>query len=174
MASPTLFKPVKIQMLGGIVEEFTDAGNKCNNPSVIILGEAADVFGVNSCIGLFLSIGAGHPGIIKLPKADRFQQDLLKALTDISKDCEHVVDELKKRFSDILHIYMRFNVSYGLDLDNLEEGQIVTHVKAYLTDIGISQQVDKVVESLIREISPRFSVTLGTMSKSMVQLEYIY
>ena len=168
MASPTLFKPVKIQMLGGIVEEFVDAGYKCNNPSLMILGEAADVFGANSSIGLFLSVGAGHPGVIRLPKADRFQQELLKALTDISEDSEHIVDELKKRFSDISHIYMRFNVPHGLGPDNLEEGQIVTHVKAYLADIVVSQHVNHVVESLVREVSPRSSVTLGTMSKSTV------
>jgi len=165
MASPTLFKSVKIQMLGGIVEEFVDAGYKCNNPSLLLLGEAVDVFGAESSIGLFLSIGAGHQGIIKLPKPDRFQQELLKVLTDISEDCEHIVDELKKRFSNILHIYTRFNVPHGLGLDNLEEGQIVTHAKAYLADIVVSQQVDQVVESLVREVSPRSSVTLGTMSK---------
>jgi len=165
MASPTLFKAVKIQMLGGIVEEFVDAGYKCNNPSVIILGEAADLFGANSSIGPFLSIGAGHPGIIKLPKADRFQQALLKTLTDISEDCEHIVDELKKRFSEIPHIYTRFNVSHGLGVDNLEEGQIFTHVKTYLADVGVSQQVDQVVRSLVSGVPPGSSVTLGTMSK---------
>jgi len=174
MASPTLFKPVKIQLLGGIIQEFVDAGYKCNNPSVIVLREAADVFDANSSIGLFLSIGAGHPGIIKLPKADRFQQGLLKALTAISEDCEHIVDELKERFSDIPHIYTRFNVSHGLGLDNLEEGQIVTHVKAYLADIVVSQQVDQVVESLISGVSPRSSVTLGTMSKSTILFVNIY
>jgi len=168
MASPTLFKPVKIQMLGGIVEEFVDAGYKCNNPSVIVLAEAADVFGSNNSIGLFLSIGAGHPGIIKLPKADRFQQELLRALSDISEDCEQIVDELKKRFSDVLHIYTRLNVPHGLGLDNLEEGQIVTHVKAYLADVVELQQVNQVVESLVGGVSPRSSVTLGTMSKSTV------
>ena len=168
MASPTLFKSVKIQMLGGIVEEFVDAGYKCNNPSVIVLGEAADVFGANSFIGLFLSIGAGHPGPIKLPRSDRFQEELLKVLTDVSEDCEHIADELKKRFSYIPHIYTRFNVPHGLGLDNLEEGRIVTHVKTYLTDIVVSQQIDQVVESLVMEISPGSSVTLETMSKYSV------
>jgi len=166
MASPMLFKAVKIQMLGGIIEEFVDAGYKCNNPSLIILAEAVDVFGADSSIGLFLSIGAGHPGTIKLPKADKFQKELLKALTDISEDCEHIVDDLKKRFSDLPHIYIRFNVSHGLAIDSLEEGQIVTHVKTYLADLVVSQQVDQVVESLVRGLSPRVSVTLGIMSKS--------
>ena len=165
VASPSLFKSVKIQYLGGIVEEFVDAGYKCNNPSVVILEEATEVFGDDRAVGLFLSIGAGHPGVIKLPKADMFQKELLKFLINISEDCEQIVDELKKRFSDIPHIYTRFNVSHGLALDKLEEGQIVTHVKTYLADIVESQKLNQVVESLISGVLPRSSVTLGSMSK---------
>jgi len=168
MASPTLFKPIKIKMLGGLVEEFVNASYKCNNPSLLILQEASEVFGVDCSIGLFLSIGAGHLGVIKLPKADRFQQELLKALTDISEDCEHIADELMRRFSNTSHIFTRFNVSNGLGPDNLEEGQIVTHVKTYLTEVVVGQQVDQVVETLVNGVSPRSSVTLGTMSKCSV------
>ena len=69
---------------------------------------------------------------------------------------------------------MQFNVPHGLGLDNLEEGQLVTHAKAYLADIVVSQQVDQIVESLVREVSPRSSVTLGTMSKSTVYFVNIY
>jgi len=105
MASPTLFKPIKIKMLGGIVEEFVDASYRCNNPSLVILQEASEVFGDDCSVGLLLSIGAGHLGVIKLPKADRFQQELLKALTDISEDCELTVDELMRRFSNTSHIF---------------------------------------------------------------------
>lgn len=155
-AAPKIFKAIEIAGTGSIKEHFIDASIKCNNPAKEVVDEARQVFGDDQHIGMLLSIGTGHPGIIGLSKPDAFQKllpvKLLTALQDMATDCEGVASDLQKQYSNHPGIYLRFNVIHGAGQISLKEwkmiGEIMTHTTAYLQDELISKAVDMTVNCL--------------------------
>src|ERR1700730_3645140 len=111
-AAPTIFKGIEIAGVGGIPERFVDAGLKCNNPSKEVRDEARQYFGGDRRVGVWLSIGTGHPGSIGLPKPDAFQKmlplQLIDTLKNIATSCESIADELAGQYLGFPGVYFRF------------------------------------------------------------------
>ncbi|THU84987.1 hypothetical protein K435DRAFT_869730 [Dendrothele bispora CBS 962.96] len=146
-AAPTFFKRISIPGVGGIEETFIDAGIRCNNSAKQFREEAKQLFGENRTVGVFVSIGTGHPGTTGLSKPDLFQRLLpsqpINTLKNIATDCESVADQLASQYRELKgSVYFRFNITHGLEQISLEEWKkipdIVTHTRAYLQDPRIS------------------------------------
>jgi hypothetical protein len=173
-AAPTIFKGIEIVGIGGIPERFIDAGIRCNNPSKEVREEARQHFGNDRCVGVWISIGTGHPGAIGLPEPDGFQKmlplQLINTLKNIATSCEEVADELSSQFLSIPGIYFRFNVLHGAGQVSLEEwnkiADVVTHTRAYLQDPAVSQLVNSVVQLLCDPSLQSQKVTLASLCGS--------
>ena len=167
MAAPCLFKAIEIPSTGEIPECFADGGLGCNNPSLEVVREAAQLFGDNCTVSVFLSIGAGHPGIIKLPKSADVWQKLIQALDGIATDCERIADDLKHRCSSIPDIYFRLNILHGAAMVPHDEwsksGEMLTHTRAYLQADDVSRNIDLIAKHLCNV--PPSSITLAAMGK---------
>ncbi|THU96161.1 FabD/lysophospholipase-like protein [Dendrothele bispora CBS 962.96] len=185
-AAPTFFKRISIPGVGGIEETFIDAGIRCNNPAEQVREEAKRLFGENRTVGVFVSIGTGHPGTIGLSKPDVFQRilpsQLISTLKNIATDCESVADQLANRYGEREDsVYFRFNVTHGVGQISLEEwekiSEIVTHTRAYLQDSRISSYVDSVVQRLCDPSSYETGVSLallcGQIPRQMVGSEQV-
>ncbi|THU98322.1 FabD/lysophospholipase-like protein [Dendrothele bispora CBS 962.96] len=172
-AAPTFFKCISIPGVGGIEETFIDAGIRCNNPAEQVREEAKRLFGENRTVGVFVSIGTGHPGTIGLSKPDVFQRllpsQLISTLKNIATDCESVADQLATRYGEE-SVYFRFNVTHGVGQISLEEwekiSEIVTHTRAYLQDSRISAYVDSVAQRLCDPSSYDTGVSLALLCTS--------
>ena len=168
-AALTFFKAIEIASTGGIKERFIDAGVKCNNPCGEVLKEAKEIFGIDRRLGLLLSIGTGHPGIIGLEKPDAFQKTLptnmIAFLRKLATDCEGEAQEHQLKFENTRGIYIRLNVTHGAGQISLAEwektGTVVTHTRSYIDDVAISKQIDEVVEKLAGNNSDDQDVRLG-------------
>lgn len=160
-ATPGIFKSIDIAGIGGIKEHFIDAGTKCNNPAKVVVDEARNLFGYDRAF-VVISIGAGHPGVIGLPKPDRFPNllplQLITALRDIATNCEEVASELEKQFNELPDTYLRFDVTHGLvsleEWDPKNMGALTTHTKSYLAEFRVSKAVDSAVQRLCESSSP--------------------
>ena len=168
-AAPTFFKAIEIESYGGIKERFIDAGIRCNNPCSEVLNEAREIFGDDRRLGLLLSIGTGHQGPIGLEKPDAFQRTLptklIGFLRKIATDCESEARERALMFRNTKDIYIRFNVAHGAGGISLAEwekmGEVLTHTTAYIGDVTISAQIDKIVEKLAGKDLDDQDVRLG-------------
>jgi len=173
-AAPTIFKGIEIAGVGGIPERFVDAGLKYNNPSKEIRDEARQYFGDERCVGVWISIGTGHPGAIGLPKPDAFQKmlplQLIDTLKNIATNCEEVADELASQFLGCPGVYFRFNVLHGAGQVSLEEwkkiNDVVAHTRSYLLDPVVSQSVNLVVQLLCDPSLQSQKVTLANLCRS--------
>ncbi|KAI9824171.1 MAG: hypothetical protein M1826_007429 [Phylliscum demangeonii] len=151
-AAVTFFKRIAIGQEGSVMEEFIDAGIKCNNPAIRLLSEAQAVFGDDRALNCLVSIGTGHPGVIDLSKPDTFQKIIPTGVVDvlrkIATDCEGTAHELRLRFKKVPDSYFRFNVTRGAGSISLQEwermGEVKTHTKAYLEETAVSDSINAV------------------------------
>lgn len=173
-AAPTFFKGIEIAGTGGIKERFVDAGLNRNNPSKELRDEARNLFGDNRRIGVFISIGTGHPDIIGFDKPGQLEKvlpvNLIKTLKNIATNCEDVHRELSNQYSELPGVYFRFNVDHGAGQVSLAEwnkiGEVVTHTKNYLGIPEVSKHIEQVVEGLCDQLSMSGSVTLANLCRS--------
>ncbi|KAK0477682.1 acyl transferase/acyl hydrolase/lysophospholipase, partial [Armillaria novae-zelandiae] len=168
-ATPSIFKAITIVGLGGISASYIDASLGHNNPSKEVRDEAMQLFGNDCPVGVFLSIGTGHPG------PNGFQQprgaekilslELMKTVTNIAADCESVSVDFARQYNRSPGTYFRFNVTHGtgvLAVDDWQrEADILAHTNAYLRDPNISEKIEEIIESLCSSSS---SYTLETFA----------
>ncbi|KAK0447477.1 FabD/lysophospholipase-like protein [Desarmillaria tabescens] len=156
-AAPTFFKAIKIIGSGGFGPEYVDAGLGFNNPTKEVRDEAKELFGSNRRVGVFLSIGTGHPGPsgFQQPKGIEkvFPLEFIRVLQRITTDCESVADELAKEYGGN-GVYFRLNVLHGAEGVYLDEwkkiSEVMAHTASYLRGPEASTQIDRVVACLCR------------------------
>ncbi|KAI9833509.1 MAG: hypothetical protein M1819_003668 [Sarea resinae] len=168
-AAPTFFKRVVIGEPGQVKTEYVDAALGCNNPTEHVIREALEIFVGERPVGVVVSIGAGHPGVIGLSEPHGYQRILPLKLIDVLKriaiDCNDTADRLARRFRRVPGIYFRLNVNHGISQISLDEWKKIGHVKdhttAYMHDLEVSQAIDSITrrlcntdsEPLVRPIS---------------------
>lgn len=132
-AAPTFFKRLKIGPANA-QEEFIDGGIGSNNPTKLLLKEAADIFGSNHPVACVISIGTGIPKLteFRIPgiRQKLVPLDLAKALGKIATDCEKIEKGVAEFFSSTPRLYFRFNVSRGLEDVPLEEWNDLGNIRA--------------------------------------------
>jgi len=173
-AAPTIFKGIEIAGIGGIPERFVDASLGYNNPSKEVRDEARQHFGGDRGVGVWISIGTGHPGSIGLSKPDAFEKmlplQLIDTLKNITTSCEAVADELSGQYLSFPGVYYRFNVLHGAGQVSLEEWKkitdVIAHTRSYLQDPVVSQSVNSVVQLLCDPSSQSQKVTLANLCGS--------
>ncbi|KAK0435465.1 acyl transferase/acyl hydrolase/lysophospholipase [Desarmillaria tabescens] len=173
-ATQKIFKSIMIAGPGEISSLYTDAGFSHNNPSKEVREEAMQLFGSDCSIGVFLSVGTGHPG------PNGFQQPrgmgkflpllLLQTVTKIATDCESVSSDFTKQYDNSPGTYFRLNVIHGtgvLEVDDWQEGGaiILAHTSVYLREPNTSKIVEGVVECLCSSPNTKRTHTLGTFGR---------
>ncbi|KAK0435467.1 acyl transferase/acyl hydrolase/lysophospholipase [Desarmillaria tabescens] len=154
-AAPTFFKAIKIVGPGGFGPDYVDAGLGFNNPTKEVRDEAKELFSSNRCIGVFLSIGMGHPGPSGFWQPKGIEKvlplELIRVLQHITTDCESVADELAKEYGGD-GVYFWFNVLHGAEGVYLDEwkkmSEVMAHTASYLRGLEASTQIDRVVACL--------------------------
>jgi hypothetical protein len=153
-AHPDLFKSVDIgdQYMR---ESFVDGSLGCSNPLVHILEEAKKLYPGQE-VASILSIGAGHPRTIQIPKSSPFQRVLpvnaITAMKDIATDSERVAHEMAQRFSRTSDVYFRFSVDQGMQSVGIGEWErlpeVNAHTRAYMQQV----QCDKTLNLAVNVI----------------------
>ncbi|SJL06777.1 uncharacterized protein ARMOST_10119 [Armillaria ostoyae] len=169
-ATPKIFKAMMIVGLGEISSSYIDAGLGHNNPAKEVRDEAMELFGSDCPIGVFLSIGTGHPG------PNGFQQlkgvekilslELMETVTKIAADCESVSIDFARQYNSNPGTYFRFNVTYGTGIlavdDWQRESDILAHTSAYLRGPDAFEKIKDMVEYLCSSSSLERPHTLRT------------
>ncbi len=169
-ATPTIFKAIVIVGLGGIGSSYIDAGLGHNNPSKEVREEAMQLFGSDCPVGVFLSIGTGHPGLngFQQPKGMEkiLSVKLMETVTNIATDCESVSIDFARQYNSNSGTYFRFNVTHGTGIlavdDWQRESDILAHTNAYLRDPNTSKMIQEMVECFCSSSSSEKVHTLGT------------
>lgn len=157
-AAPTFFKSLRMGP-PGMQEEFIDGGMGCNNPTTLLLQEAARVFGPNRRVACVVSIGTGlkpnNPS-----NAPQFLQkvipvDTIKAVVDTATDCEETHSSMERRFSHVPDLYFRFNADQPVGEIGLDEwkevGKIAAYTEYYLKHPAVNAQANKAAVSLCND-----------------------
>jgi hypothetical protein len=122
-----------------------------NNPSKEVIREFESEWKREGII-CFTSIGAGHPGIIKVESSD-ILTTLNSTAEKMATDCQRVAEEIAHRFQR-QNNYFRLSVEQGLQLTDSQTGlrseDVIVHTKAYLDSTWTSISVDRLVDSLVR------------------------
>ncbi|KIJ49330.1 hypothetical protein M422DRAFT_246422 [Sphaerobolus stellatus SS14] len=171
-ASPWVFKSIAISGLAEIKESLIDSGTRCNNPTELVVDEAEELFGSKCDVRLLLSIGSGHPQVIRFPESGVFEKilskELLGLLKQIATDCEHVADRLHHHYINMPQLYFRMNVTHGAGMVNWEEwkkdSNVLSHTRSFLKDAIISAQVDSIVDCLCNKDMKIPNISLGILS----------
>ncbi len=182
-AAPMLFKRIAIAgERGHAPQEYIDGGVRCNNPVREVIDEARIVFGGAATLGCLVSVGVGHPGVIRLAKPDAFQKllplDLVRALTRVVADCEGEAQNAARQFQNQPDRYFRFSVTHGAGEISFAEWQrmdeLTAHTDAYLKDAVVSTSVDRLVNLLCgRQESGAYNnpvIPLSSLCKSKSQV----
>jgi hypothetical protein len=117
-----------------------------------VVDEAMKLFGGDTHIGVLVSIGAAHPGLLTLPKHGirRIFPVSSTGALKIAVDAQNVAASLSRKYPP--DIYFRFNATYGLGQVTLDEWKgtrdAIDLVQLYLHDSHVSRGVDVVVERL--------------------------
>lgn len=148
-AHPDLFKSIDIGD-GAVKESFIDGGLGCSNPLAHILAEVKLMY-PNRHIGCVVSIGAGNPRTIHIPRSGPLQRLLATPATEALKgmvtDTERVAQEMAVRFSVRPNVYFRFSVDQGIQDIRLCEwdrmGQVLAHTRKYIDHSEVSSAISK-------------------------------
>ena len=100
------------------------------------------------------SIGAGHNGPIQIDAED-FEGTFNLAIERIATDRERTAQDIAYRFHG-QDIYFRLDVERGMQQDREQTtlGDIETHTKQYLCSPGVTESVNKLVDTLLRATEP--------------------
>ena len=162
MATRSHFSQVKI---GPRMRQlcFVGGAQGANNPTRLLLNEAAVVFGKDRRVAHIMSLGCGVPRVLSVDSSD--EGGVQKLLKEIAVDCETVAYELSARLFNI-DAYLRLNVDRGMEeitmADWNELGAIESHTAAYLVTGTVSGSLDNSLQHLQRRTA---TVTLGQISE---------
>jgi hypothetical protein len=149
LASPPLFISESI-VKDSSTFEYTSASTSLSNPTRQIISEAYGTFGEEPHVACLLSIGCGHPGIIKSPDSSD-EVTWIQFLEKLATDSEQKAAEIQSQMGH-LSLYHRFSVTRGLeretDIAGPETGDIIAHTAVYLTGFDVSRKMDLCAESL--------------------------
>jgi predicted acylesterase/phospholipase RssA len=137
-AAPTIFKRIYI---GQHKEPFIDGGLGRNNPTEEVLSEAKIVF-PGRRVACVISIGTGHPKMIKVPNPGIFEKNVvpvrvIEAVVSMASDCEATAGRMVKYFENQPRTYFRFNVEHGLEDVKLSDwdrtDEVAAQTRHYMT-----------------------------------------
>jgi hypothetical protein len=100
------------------------------------------------------SIGPGNEAPVRIDAED-IAGTLDLAIERIATDRERIAQDIAYRFHG-RNMYFRLNVERGLqqDIKQLTLGDIETHTRNYLCSPGVTESVDKLIETLLRTTEP--------------------
>ena len=168
-AAPTFFKRQKIDHQGQ-TREFVDGAMGANNPTRLLIAEAQSVFPLSQGVSCIVSIGTGKKDISDVKAPSVFQRIVMpgvqfsavRAMKDITTDCEAVSEELERRFYDTPNLYHRFNVERGLEKIGLNEykqlGVIKSKTIQYLQEVLVEKKAEQASFSLIENAAANITV----------------
>jgi hypothetical protein len=124
------------------------AASGAANPIYEVITEAHRLFGGDSSVTSFLSLGIGHPGIITLPSAGG-EATLHRIMRDIMDDCEQRAQEVEQRIGRV-GIYSRFSVEQGMQNDHpgglVDAAWIVAQTEDYLAQHDTEEKLEQFVQ----------------------------
>ncbi|KAH8809700.1 acyl transferase/acyl hydrolase/lysophospholipase [Flagelloscypha sp. PMI_526] len=144
---PSLFEIISIGHIW-CTEDYVDPGAfGFSNPIDFVLQETKSLF-PSFHESLFLSLGAGHPGVFSFSAC---RDEMASVLKTLSEDCGRAAYRMAEQ--DYAG-YFRFDVPHGLQASAAHElikpGVIAARTKNYLHCIDVDQRVDEVVHFLER------------------------
>lgn len=168
-AAPTFFKRIEIGS-----EVFIDGGLGCNNPTEVLLQEAKAIF-PDRRVACVLSIGTGQLKETPIGKS-RVQRvipiDVIKAMIEISTECESTNERMLRHYADTPDVYFRFNVEQGMQDIKLGEWGRLAEVKAHTTNYmqhqTVSQQLGDAVRVLKEGVGVVSTADLNTEITSIL------
>jgi hypothetical protein len=171
MALPSYFLPVKS---GRSHQSFIGGVLGANNPTRELLKEAGTVFGNETRVTQFISIGCGVPPMLSL-QAVANETGVGRLLKEIADDCQMVATELAARLYDV-DAYLRLSVDKGIGGIEMDQwglaGDIEMHTSCYIESQTISHALEVSLKCLKQRSG---SVTLGRLSKWFTKgLRYRY
>lgn len=100
------------------------------------------------------SIGPGHYGPVRIDAED-IAGTINLAIERVATDRERIEQDIAYRFHG-RNMYFRLNVERGLqqDIKQITLGDIETHTSNYLRSPGVTESVDKLIETLLRATEP--------------------
>jgi hypothetical protein len=115
------------------------------------------------------SLGVGHDDPIQID-ADNVAGTLDSAIRRLVTDRERIARDIAYRFHR-RNMYFRLNVERGIQQDKEEAlGDIDTHTKDYICSLGVTESVDKLIDTLLRATgSWEWSTTTDHFKQTMDQ-----
>jgi hypothetical protein len=150
MATPPLFLPISLRR-DAVTCEYVAGDLVLSNPIEAIVAEAYEAFGSGGCVACLLSLGCGHPGVIKAPKGS----DLASWNVFLWKLVVESKETLRRVESQMSHlgIYHRLSVDHGLNrttpMDQPAPGDILAYTASYLNEESLSRRMDLLLDTLI-------------------------
>jgi hypothetical protein len=118
-----------------------------SNPVREVITEAHSLFGGDSSVASFLSLGTGHPGVISFPSGGG---DLNSVMLDMMNDCEQRAQEIERQIGRV-GIYFRFSVKQGMQNDRLgpfaEPSQVIAQTESYLADQSTAEDISAFIQN---------------------------
>jgi hypothetical protein len=152
-------------------KEYIGVGLGANNPVRELIAEAYSLFGGNSTVASFLSLGTGHPGNISF-SLDGGEVNLQK-LRDMMNDNEQRAQEIEQQIGRF-GIYFRFSVEQGMQNDHpgqtADPSWILAQTESYLTDYSTCQKIGAFIQN---SNSPTNAITLNQLGKSPLLLHFL-
>ncbi|KAH8792917.1 acyl transferase/acyl hydrolase/lysophospholipase [Flagelloscypha sp. PMI_526] len=145
-AHPSLFEPISIGPSWGLTPYVDSAAFGFGNPIELVIEETKGLF-TNCTEFLFLSLGAGHPGVFSVPSDG---DNWISMLRHIAEDCERLAD----RMEGMNQIgYFRVSVAQGLQREGahelIEPHFIEAQTIQYIQTAIIDRQLDDAVQFLV-------------------------
>ncbi|CAG7851691.1 SubName: Full=Uncharacterized protein {ECO:0000313/EMBL:CCA68726.1} [Serendipita indica DSM 11827] len=139
-ATPGLFSPVFVGPDESRGENLISSVNGYNNPTLVAIKEAFDLFGPDARVSCLLSLGSGKAAVRSLGATE---SDVYSTLEQLAVDCEATAEEVQRRIGS-LGVYSRFSVERGLEFIRSEDGVngILSHTKIYLEGDAVSAAMD--------------------------------
>lgn len=129
--------------LGYDKREYIAAGLGAHNPVREVITEALELFGGESSIALFLSLGTGHPGVISVPPNGEL--DIQALMRAVANDCEQRAQDIERQIGRV-GIYFRFSVDQGMQNHHaaqvVDPSWIASQSEVYLSDQRTSTSLD--------------------------------
>jgi hypothetical protein len=152
LAYPNTLAPVKIGY--GLVEQVCISGEiGWSNPTHEVVREFEAKWPKQK-LACIVSIGAGHEGPVQIDAGD-VAGTLDSAIRQITTDRERIAQDVSYRFHG-RDMYFRFNVERGLEQEKrrMTPGDVETHTRNYLCSLGVTESVDKLIDTLLRGTEP--------------------
>jgi hypothetical protein len=149
LASPPLFTSTRI-VKDSSTFKYISSDLTLSNPTQQVISEASATFSEERRIACLLSIGCGHPGVIKSPNSPD-KATWIEFLEKLATNSEQKAEELQAQMGH-LGLYHRFSVTRGLEMETHIPGSqiwdIIAHTAVYFTGFDVSRKMDLCAESL--------------------------